>query len=316
MSDIILHHYATSPYSEKIRAILGYKKLAWHSVTMPFVMPKPDLVALTGGYRKAPVMQLGRDIYCDTSLIVRVLDRLQPTPAIVPAPLKASCAAFAQLEPTLFLSSVPVVFQPAGLKALVERMGAEAMQRFSADRAALFSGGDAKRPTAEFSKLNFLPLINAIDAQLAGPPFLLGEAPTLADFVAYHCVWFIQSNPGVANTFDAFKNLTAWSQRMKALGHGTPSELSAEEAIGIALSTREAQPLDGPVLEPEGIKLGQRVRVNASDYGCEPVEGTLLHASVFELAIQRSDARAGEVIVHFPRAGFRIAAADQEPVRK
>jgi len=44
MADLILHHYATSPFSEKIRLILGYKKLAWKSVIIPQIMPKPDLV--------------------------------------------------------------------------------------------------------------------------------------------------------------------------------------------------------------------------------------------------------------------------------
>jgi hypothetical protein len=50
MPDLILHHYPTSPFSEKIRLIFGYKKLAWKSVIIPRMMPKPDLVALTGGY--------------------------------------------------------------------------------------------------------------------------------------------------------------------------------------------------------------------------------------------------------------------------
>ena len=107
MSEIILHHYAGSPYSEKVRNVLGFKKLSWHSVDTPIMMPKPDLLPLTGGYRKAPVMQIGRDIYCDTALMMRVLDRLAPTPPLVPSALRASCMAFAQLEQTLFFSTIP-----------------------------------------------------------------------------------------------------------------------------------------------------------------------------------------------------------------
>ena len=53
MTDIIiLHHYDTSPYSEKVRLGLGLKGLAWASVEIPVIMPKPDLTALTGGYRE------------------------------------------------------------------------------------------------------------------------------------------------------------------------------------------------------------------------------------------------------------------------
>src|SRR5262249_33346097 len=62
MTDIILHHYDISPYSEKVRLGLGLKRLAWGSVEIPVIMPKPDLTALTGGYRKAPVLQIGADV--------------------------------------------------------------------------------------------------------------------------------------------------------------------------------------------------------------------------------------------------------------
>ena len=85
MTDIILHHYETSPYSEKVRLGLGLKGLAWESVEIPVIMPKPDLTALTGGYRKTPVLQIGADIYCDSQLIMRELERLHPSPSFYPA---------------------------------------------------------------------------------------------------------------------------------------------------------------------------------------------------------------------------------------
>ena len=48
MHDLILHHYPMSPFAEKARLMLGLKDLAWHSVHIPSVMPKPDVTALTG----------------------------------------------------------------------------------------------------------------------------------------------------------------------------------------------------------------------------------------------------------------------------
>src|SRR5512140_3313528 len=84
MSDLFLPHYPMSPFSEKIRLVLGYKKLAWKSVIIPSIMPKPDLTALTGGYRKTPVLQIGADIYCDSQLIMRELERRHPTPSFLP----------------------------------------------------------------------------------------------------------------------------------------------------------------------------------------------------------------------------------------
>jgi glutathione S-transferase len=85
MTDIILHHYDTSPYAEKVRTGLGLKGLAWASVELPQIMPKPNLTALTGGYRKTPVLQIGADIYCDSQLIMRELERRHPTPSFYPA---------------------------------------------------------------------------------------------------------------------------------------------------------------------------------------------------------------------------------------
>ena len=306
MTDLVLHHYPLSPYSEKIRAILGYKGLAWKSVVTPIQMPKPDLVALTGGYRKAPVLQIGRDIYCDTALMVRVIERLQPNPPLVPSALRASCAAFAAMEQTLFFAAVPTVFQPAGLKVLMERLGPEQMGRFAADRAQLFTGGTASRPGPEFGKTHFVPLMNALDQQLLATPFLLGESPTQADFCAFHPVWFIRNNAGVAPLLEPFKGLMAWYARMTAFGNGQPTEISGDDAIALARATQNLQPPDGPLLELEGARVGSEVTVAATDYGVDPVAGRLIHASVFEIVIKRTDPRAGEVVVHFPRAGFKV----------
>ena len=86
MNDLILHHYTTSPFSEKIRLILGFKQLAWKSVLIPSIMPKPDVVALTGGYRKTPFLQVGADIYCDTALIARRPCANRADAIAVPAP--------------------------------------------------------------------------------------------------------------------------------------------------------------------------------------------------------------------------------------
>jgi len=309
MSELLLHHYPLSPYSEKIRAIFGYKGLAWTSVITPLQMPKPDLLALTGGYRKAPVLQIGRDIYCDSALMVRVIDRLHPEPPLLPSALKASCAAFAALEQTLFFAAVPTVFQPAGLKVLMERIGPEQMARFSADRAQLFTGGTATRPGPEFGKTHFLPLMNALDQQLQASPFLLGDAPTAADFSVFHPVWFIRSNAGVAPLLEPFKGLMAWFARMTAFGNGRPTEISAEDAIAVARSASALQPPDGPLLDVEGARIGSEVTVAATDYGVDPVAGRLIHASVFEIVIKRQDPRAGELAVHFPRAGFKVTPA-------
>ena len=110
MTDIILHHYDTSPYSEKVRLGLGLKGLAWASVELPVIMPKPNLTALTGGYRKTPVLQIGADIYCDSQLIMRELERRHPSPSFYPAGRGAADALAWWAEKTMFLPAVSIAF--------------------------------------------------------------------------------------------------------------------------------------------------------------------------------------------------------------
>jgi hypothetical protein len=115
---IILHHYPMSPFAEKIRLIFGFKGLHWSSVHIPNIMPKPDLTALTGGYRKTPVMQIGADIYCDTALIADVLDSLSPTPTLYPGGIAGASRTLAQwADSTLFWTAISFTMQPAGLTA-------------------------------------------------------------------------------------------------------------------------------------------------------------------------------------------------------
>jgi hypothetical protein len=110
MTDMILHHYETSPYAEKVRLGLGVKGLAWASVEIPVIMPKPDLTALTGGYRKTPVLQIGADLYCDSQLIMRELERRHPSPSFYPAGRGAADALAWWAEKTMFSPAVSIVF--------------------------------------------------------------------------------------------------------------------------------------------------------------------------------------------------------------
>ncbi len=114
MPDIILHHYASSPFSELLRLALGLKGRAWKSVTIPIMAPKPDLVPLTGGYRKTPVLQIGADIYCDTSIAIEAIEAVQPSPTLFPAPLgRAAYFSAMWTSGPLFMPSVATAMSVA-----------------------------------------------------------------------------------------------------------------------------------------------------------------------------------------------------------
>ena len=51
--------------------------------------------------------------------------------------------------------------------------------------------------------------------------FLFGGAPCIADFAAYHPLWFTRSRvPVLAGVFDATPAVAYWADRMAAIGHG------------------------------------------------------------------------------------------------
>jgi hypothetical protein len=52
-----------------------------------------------------------------------------------------------------------------------------------------------------------------------------------------------------------------------------------------------------------------RVPVMADDYGFDPVAGAVVASSIYEIAIRRNEPQLGELVVHFPKVGFRIAQA-------
>jgi hypothetical protein len=64
MSELILHQFAASPFSEKIRWVLAIKGFAYKSVSVPVIMPNPDAVSFTWGYGRATFLIIGADIYC------------------------------------------------------------------------------------------------------------------------------------------------------------------------------------------------------------------------------------------------------------
>jgi glutathione S-transferase len=304
MTDIILHHYEISPYSEKVRIGLGLKGLAWGSVEIPMIMPKPDLTALTGGYRKTPVLQIGADIYCDSQLIMRELERRHPTPSFYPAGRGAADALAWWAEKTTFSPAASVLFakKPDALP-----------EGFLEDRAK-FSGRNIDPAAMMAAVPNMLDQLRAhfdwLDQSLAdGPSFLQGSAAGLADLAAYHPIWFLRQNFGLtAEPLDGFPRLLSWAERVAAIGHGRRSSMTSKQALDVARTVTSIATASTDAKDPVGRKPGQVVSVAPDDTGRDPVIGELVTSGIHEIVIRRSDLAIGEVCVHFPRAGFVVTS--------
>jgi glutathione S-transferase len=303
MAGIILHHYPRSPFAEKVRLALGLKSLDYHAVTIPALMPKPELMPLTGGYRRTPVLQVGADIYCDTLAILHQLERLHPALSLYPAGTRGAANALGwSIERAIFVPAVGVV------RALSDAPPNPAM---SEDRRGFF-GFDIDKPAMLAQLPIFLQRLTVqlhwLGQMLAdGRNFLLGAEPGAADLSAFHPIWFIRQNggPGVDALLPGLAPLQGWFERIAAIGHGNAQEMTAAEALSIAAAAEPAA-LDGTKTGVAGCRLGDEVSVTPDDSGRDPVRGILLAASDDTIVLGRTDPIVGRVNLHFPRAGFDV----------
>jgi glutathione S-transferase len=315
MADLILHHYPNSPFSEKVRLILGYKKLAWKSVVIPAIMPKPDVLALTGGYRKTPFLQVGADIYCDSALICDVLEHLQPTPSIYPEPSKGLARTIAQwADGTLFWAAMAHNLGPRGAAHMFAGAPPEAAKAFGDDRKAMSINMTRLRPADAAAA--YKSYLRRLSDMLDDQPFLLGQVPCIADFAAYHPLWFTRvRTPVVADILQLTPAVLDWMDRMAAIGQGSMEKFDAARAIAVAAET-DPMPVghglltDSTFQDEHGIALGSQVSITAESFGPEPTEGELIAATRTHYSLSRSDERAGKLHVHFPRIGYVLKKAE------
>ena len=301
MSELILHHFDVSPYAEKARLMLGIKQLAWDSVQIPMIMPKPDLVALTGGYRKTPVLQVGADIYCDTNCIARELERRHPAPTLFPdggAGVPIALAAWGDRY-----------FEPgAGLAMTVnEGLPADLIR----DRREFFShmDFDAFKLRVPHLYAQLLAHTALVEEQLEdGRAYLQGARPGLADITAFYVISMVRGFlPEAASLLAPFARLQAWEARVRAIGHGRPKAIDSAQALAVAQRSQPAPARGVDAGDRLGLRAGQPVSVTPDDYGKVPVVGELVTLDLQEIAIRRVDKRAGDVVVHFPRIGYTVA---------
>lgn len=306
-NEIIYHNYPQSPVAEKVRVVFGIKGLAWRDVEIPRLPPKPLLTTLTGGYRRTPVMQIGADIYCDSQCIIRELERRHPTPTLMPSKDSGLMWCLSRwTDGALFDLSVKIVLGAAG---------DDLPKDFAEDRGRLYLGADwaegLKKANAALPHLmaQLRAPLSWLDTQLAdGRKFLLGDNAAAIDAQMFHVVWFVRGRCAAGPALmSEFKNLERWEQSVTALGHGTSSAMSPEEAIERAKSLQPIAASGVSEGDPQGLKPGMAIAVTPDvDGGEQAVSGILRSADAETVCVERVSDDAGTVCVHFPRAGYRL----------
>ena len=306
----ILHHYPPSLFSEKIRVLLGYLNLEWQSVIIPPIMPRPDLMPLSGGYRKTPILQVGANVYCDTQIISRHLARTAGNTTLYAQGFAADqVARWADTE--LFRTVVALNFRPQALTAQMSQMSAADIEAFQQDRAQLSAGAPIVSVDPGTAEANFLSLLGNLDASLADD-FLFGADPSIADFSLYHCRWFVANNEANASLMEGWSRVQAYLERMQQFGHGSYQEIGAADALTIGREAEPVTPADAKVDAQlaGGLTAGDPVTVAADDYGKNPLTGSLVSCTRDEIVVLRHDPDAGAIMLHVPQIGFELRRAE------
>jgi len=299
--EIILHHYDASPFSQKVRAFLGLKQAAWKSVRTPNMLPKPDLTPLTGGYRRAPVLQVGADVYIDSQLALAEVERRLPSPR---ANLGPAFAVNLWSDRLLFQATVAIIFG---------RLGDRVDPAFMADREKLSGRPFDPAAMAAVSgpmRGQWRGHAAFLDQALAstGQPFLAGDAPTLIDIAAHMNFWWLGGAfPDLLSALTAgLDHVRAWHARVGEIGQGTRVEITGQEALEVAKAADPAPALPHDPHDVSGFSPGDTVIVSADDYGRDSIAGALVSADATRVTIARETADLGVLHLHFPRVGYII----------
>ena len=304
MAELILHHYPASLFSEKARAMLNARGLPWRSVIIPMIMPRPDTIPLTGGYRRTPVLQVGADVYCDTALIAAYLDDKGSGPTFFPASSRLAAQTLARwVDTELFWAAVTLRFQASAVSLFPNE---EVANAFRADRAAFSQGATIRQVPLAEALPRYQMVLAELEAQLSdGRTYLFGSEWTIADFSVYHVLWLVHAGGGMAEMLASHPSVAVWYQRMNLFGAKPGEAMSGVDALTVAEQSTPA-PIAHGTSDLSDVPFGTLVDVGPTDYGVMPSRGELLHCDTASIVIRREHERTGVVNVHFPRHGFGV----------
>jgi len=308
MADLILHHYWPSPFAHKTRMAMGLAGLAWTSVEIPRVPPKPLLLPLTAGYRRTPVLQVGADIYCDTHNIAQVLADAEPNAddRLFPGPSRGAALMLAEwVDQTLF---------PLAVRVVIAEALDTAPPDFVQDRGDLYFGPgwtpEGLRADAPGVILQLEAGLGCLESCLAG----LGRCDTRAlsygDVAAAFIAWFLRGRwSRGAELLRDHPHLCEVEAALEGLGQQPARAVSAEEALGN--DERAAPQAPAGIQHRSDLAVGQSVGVRPYVQSSDPeVFGRLRALSTDRISIDHEHADVGHVAVHFPVAGYQIRPAD------
>ncbi|KAI0921654.1 hypothetical protein AcW1_004435 [Taiwanofungus camphoratus] len=327
---VILYHYEASPFASKVKNILALKRIPHSRVQVSYIPPRRELLEDLGiAYRRIPVLAIGNDVYCDSSLIASVLERRFPPSQGYDTlfPLRKGSDK-ADVSSTKVFATYYIegeVFTLATDHLAYEKLPANFIQ----DRSS-FSGRHidvgvilARRSDSKSTIASHLALL---ERQLAdGREWLMDTvSPSLADISAHFLYSWMRTMRSLHDLFDPqeFAMSLSWLSRMSNYLENrqrTTSPIAkitgGEAAKLIGSSPSEDLNVVGfEAVEARrlGVKRGDSVLIAPRDTGKVPTSGNLVALNREEAVIEVRGPR--RVRCHFPRLGFSIKSEGNSSV--
>ncbi|KIY73763.1 hypothetical protein CYLTODRAFT_193631 [Cylindrobasidium torrendii FP15055 ss-10] len=322
---VIIYRYNASPFSIKIDNVLLLKGIDAQRVNVQSYLPRPEITNLLGvGYRRIPIVAIGGDVYCDTSLIASALERRFP-PAkgygtIFPKRVDGGSADAVLVQNYAQFYADNIIFPLAPAFLPWEKFPDE----FLKDRES-FAGAPMNRNyLVALRPKNYSILVSHITEELLadGRDWLFNTVtPSLAD-VALHfpIAWAMQfpSAKDLINS-DSFPRTFKWMQRLNNAFDDlrktvkTPKISGEDAAKTIASSSREDEAVvgfDTTEANRLGLKRGDIVDIAPQDTGRKNfTTGPLICLNREEYVIETKGTSGDTFRIHLPRVGYSIRKA-------
>jgi Glutathione S-transferase, N-terminal domain len=323
---IILFTYPESVYGRRIDWYFTLRAIKYSHCRVLNRLPRPVLEELNVNYRRIPICAIGRDIYCDTRLIIEKCEALISSNRLgANTPYQKGISKLletwtidggpfwrtAQLIPP----NAPITRDPLWLEDRAEMSGRKWNARVM----------EENRPEAlAHSRAHFKIVEELLMGD--GRDWVLGTpGPTLADI---HGIWpfdwalqpyMVDFLPKDVISESVFPRTFAWVKRFNAAvqealkKNGSPKLLSPEETIG-RIESAEYFEADGEIdpADPLRFEKGQIVDVFPTDMASGFVHrdtGKLVNVSVMDVCLETKTKSGKDIRIHFPRTNFRIAKA-------
>lgn len=294
---LILHQYEISPFSEKVRVVLGMKNLQWHACNQPIMMPKPEMVALTGGYRRIPILQIGADLYFDSLFIIEELERRYPLRSVFSVQGKGLTWALSHWsDDAFFYSLVTILFASNDW---------DYDEAFLSDRSDLLGrpfDENAMSDAMPQAKANLRMSLQWLENQFSdGRRYLLGNKSEAIDAAAYFPLFFISTGKGASKIIlKDYPLVCRWIERIKAIGYGVRLEdITGQQALNVA-SAAALVPLASDTVIYRDFIVGEKVLVHYHDANTPKLMAVLLQADFLSFTVRPVAESISHLHVHMP----------------